>query len=105
MQPWNIESYYGETHRYRLILADDIGVPLDVSKNMFQSKIKSVKGASEFNLLIDTSNAVNGVLLITLPIMPVGSYVFDIVMYIDQYNFNVLVNGTIRIMKGVTLCV
>jgi hypothetical protein len=103
MQPWAIESYYGETRRYRLALADDAGAPLDISKNTFWSKIKSVRGDEEFNLIIDTSNSVNGVLFVSLPLIPVGSYIFDIVMNGDQNQFNVIVTGTIRIVKGVTL--
>jgi hypothetical protein len=103
MQLWNIESYYGETHRYRITLADDNGTPLDMSTTTFQSKIKSVKGADEFNLIIDTSNSVNGILIVSLPLIPVGSYIFDIVMNSGQNQYNVIVSGTIRIIQGVTL--
>jgi hypothetical protein len=85
------------------MLTDDAGAPLDVSKNTLQSKIKSARGTDEFSLIIDSSKADNGVLTVSLPLIPVGSYIFDIVMNGDQNQSNVIVTGTIRIIKGVTL--
>jgi hypothetical protein len=85
------------------MVTDDAGAPIDVSKNTFQSKIKSVRAQDEFNLIIDTSGAANGVLIVSLPVIPVGSYIFDIVMNGEQNQFNVIVTGTIRVTKGVTL--
>jgi hypothetical protein len=85
------------------MVTDDAGAPLDVSSNTFQSKIKSVRGSDEFTLIIDTSNAANGILIVALPVIPVGSYIFDIVMNGDQNQSNVIVTGTIRVTKGVTL--
>jgi hypothetical protein len=103
MEPWAIESYYGEVHMYRITFADDDGTPLNMSTAKFQSKIKNIRGTDEFSFIIDESNTANGILTVTLPTIPVGSYVFDMVMDNGNNQYNVIVTGTIRIMKGVTL--
>jgi hypothetical protein len=103
MEPWDIESYYGEMHIYRITFADDSGKPLNMSTTTFQSKIKNIRGTGEFSFTIDASNATNGILTVTLPIIPVGSYAFDVVMNSGNNQYNVIITGTIRIIKGVTL--
>jgi hypothetical protein len=103
MQPWIIESYYGESHLYRITFVDSAGAPLDVSDNLFHGRVKSVRGVEEFNLIVDNTISSHGIVFIALPTLPVGSYMFDVIMS-DTYGQNkVVANGTIRINKGVTL--
>lgn len=103
MPPWNIEAYFGETRHYRITLADDLGVPMNLVGYTFLGKIKAVGGAGEFSLSIDTSKGATGVLTVTVPVLPVGSYVFDVVMTDIQAQSSVITHGSIRIIKGVTL--